>query len=410
MQNSAQPIAVEVRSDFRNYKTERFVRSSSVGEGLLEVMWDDGIRSGFDTSWLQDNCDCGKCLHPTSKEPLLHYTEKDFGGIDSVDKGANGLTIMWNDGHVGFYSNGWLRAHSIDVIESSPGGRLAVPWEVATFKMPTYKYLDLEQPRVFYDALSDLEKDGVVVFTDVPRKDRQVVQFAERIGAIRSTTFGPYFDVLAKIDPNSNAYTALALHPHTDLAHHDFPPAYQLLHFMESEAKGGLSTFVDGLAVIAALSAEKPEVFRQLTRPVYNFRFQDENSDHYYRGAIIELDARSESHQIRLDLTVMAPIIASVDEVRIARAAIKVLFEYVTDPRFQYKCRLNAGDLVVFANTRLLHGRTAFDSATGKRHLQGCYLDRCEVMSRMQVLKRHLDTPDGYVFDDAGKYILNLHT
>jgi len=27
---------------------------------------------------------------------------------------------------------------------------------------------------------------------------------------------------------------------------------YQLLHFLESEAKGGLSTFVDGLAVVAA--------------------------------------------------------------------------------------------------------------------------------------------------------------
>jgi len=36
--------------------------------------------------------------------------------------------------------------------------------------------------------------------------------------------------------------------------------------------------------------------------------------------------------------------------------------------------RLGKGDLWVFNNLRMLHGRTEF-TPTGNRHLQGCYVD-----------------------------------
>ncbi|TDR49554.1 hypothetical protein DFP85_1371, partial [Halomonas ventosae] len=40
---------------------------------------------------------------------------------------------------------------------------------------------------------------------------------ARRIGPVRPTNFGFLFDVKAKPDPDSNAYTAIALPPHVDL-------------------------------------------------------------------------------------------------------------------------------------------------------------------------------------------------
>jgi gamma-butyrobetaine dioxygenase len=39
-------------------------------------------------------------------------------------------------------------------------------------------------------------------------------------------------------------------------------------------------------------------------------------------------------------------------------------------------------------NDRALHGRTAFDPNLGRRHLQGCYIDRDGIESRRRVLKR----------------------
>jgi len=37
---------------------------------------------------------------------------------------------------------------------------------------------------------------------------------------------------------------------------------------------------------------------------------------------------------------------------------------------------------------RVLHGRAAFDPSTGRRHLQGCYVDRDQLLSRIRVLER----------------------
>ncbi|MDE0750293.1 MAG: TauD/TfdA family dioxygenase, partial [Acidimicrobiales bacterium] len=44
-----------------------------------------------------------------------------------------------------------------------------------------------------------------------------------------------------------------------------------------------------------------------------------------------------------------------------------------------------AGQLMAFDNQRVLHGRTA--CTTGARHLQGCYVDKDSLHSRIRVLE-----------------------
>jgi gamma-butyrobetaine dioxygenase len=41
-------------------------------------------------------------------------------------------------------------------------------------------------------------------------------------------------------------------------------------------------------------------------------------------------------------------------------------------------------------NERALHGRTAFDPQLGRRHLQGCYIDKDGIESRRRLLRRQL--------------------
>jgi gamma-butyrobetaine dioxygenase len=62
------------------------------------------------------------------------------------------------------------------------------------------------------------------------------------------------------------------------------------------------------------------------------------------------------------------------------------------DPKFQLKFRLRSGDLVLFDNQRILHGRTPFSSAKHPRHLRGCYLTRDSVYSESALLRRQLNT------------------
>lgn len=45
------------------------------------------------------------------------------------------------------------------------------------------------------------------------------------------------------------------------------------------------------------------------------------------------------------------------------------------------------GEVLIFDNWRLLHGREGFDPSKGHRHLEGCYIDWDEVYSRIRVLR-----------------------
>ncbi len=70
-----------------------------------------------------------------------------------------------------------------------------------------------------------------------------------------------------------------------------------------------------------------------------------------------------------------------------ARQRLSQLFE---DAQFESKFKLAAGELMMFDNNRVLHGRTAYDPQEGRRHLQGCYIDRDAPKSKLRVLKRKL--------------------
>jgi gamma-butyrobetaine dioxygenase len=59
------------------------------------------------------------------------------------------------------------------------------------------------------------------------------------------------------------------------------------------------------------------------------------------------------------------------------------------EPEFALRFIYKPGDLVIFDNRRLLHGRDAFDPGTGgRRWLQGCYLERDEIRSRLRMIRR----------------------
>ena len=60
----------------------------------------------------------------------------------------------------------------------------------------------------------------------------------------------------------------------------------------------------------------------------------------------------------------------------------------IHDKKFSINYKLKAGDIFCFNNRRILHGRTKFDPNSGHRHLQGYYLDRDEILSRLNFLQK----------------------
>lgn len=64
------------------------------------------------------------------------------------------------------------------------------------------------------------------------------------------------------------------------------------------------------------------------------------------------------------------------------------LMRMIRDPAYAVRLRLEAGEMVVFDNRRVLHGRGAFDPNTGLRHLHGCYVDRGDFDSRLRMMQK----------------------
>ena len=63
---------------------------------------------------------------------------------------------------------------------------------------------------------------------------------------------------------------------------------------------------------------------------------------------------------------------------------------YGNDVMIQYK--MEPGDILVFDNQRITHGRTAYDSTKTTRLLEGCYFDWDPVLAKYRIHKQPLGT------------------
>jgi gamma-butyrobetaine dioxygenase len=86
----------------------------------------------------------------------------------------------------------------------------------------------------------------------------------------------------------------------------------------------------------------------------------------------------------RLDFVPLGPPQELADYYRARRAFDHLL----RSPEFEIRFMLEAGELLMMDNRRLLHGRTGFDPREGQRHLQGCYIDIDGPRSLYRVLRR----------------------
>ena len=62
--------------------------------------------------------------------------------------------------------------------------------------------------------------------------------------------------------------------------------------------------------------------------------------------------------------------------------------ELLHSEQFCVNFKLIKGDIFSFDNRRVVHGRTEYDPNSGHRHLEGYYMDRDEIQSRLNYLKK----------------------
>ena len=244
------------------------------------------------------------------------------------------------------------------------------------------------EEKIMYESLLDFYKYGFVIFENVPTQDNFIVNFANSIGSIRRTNFGEFFNVKSKPNPNDLAYTSLPLAPHTDNPYRKPVPCIQLLHCIENEVGGGLSTLVDGLAVTEELKKEHPSFFQILTEIKVRFQFVDDNVVLEDWAEMIQLDENRRLKQVRFSPRLDFVPLMDKEKLELYYAARNKISEMYNSEKFRIEFKLKPGDLLMMDNYRLLHGRTEYNANEGNRFLQGCYIDYDSTEGKLKHLKR----------------------
>ncbi|HSD33999.1 MAG TPA: TauD/TfdA family dioxygenase [Alphaproteobacteria bacterium] len=361
------------------------------GKGLLTVDWRGGASDPFHYVWLRDNCPCPKCLHPSGQRlvDILDVPADSAPRTVTLEEGG-GLLIRWAaDGHESRYSADWLRRHAYGAEARAARRRKPVLWDASLKPLPEAEWpaLSREAP-VERRWLAALQEHGFALLRKVPATAGMVAEVGDHIGIVRTTNYGRLFDVISKPDPNNLAYTALALGVHTDNPYRDPTPGYQLLHCLVAEAPGGDTLLVDGFAAAQRMRVEHPAGFDLLARVPRPFRFADAASDLRAHFPIIGLDSDGAVKEVHFNNRSAAPLDIAAELVEPYMDAYARFARILARPELTLVLRLAPGDLLVMENGRALHGRSGFDANAGARHLQGCYVDKDGVESRLRVLSR----------------------
>jgi gamma-butyrobetaine dioxygenase len=145
---------------------------------------------------------------------------------------------------------------------------------------------------------------------------------------------------------------------------------------------------VDGFRLAEVLRDTEPEVFDALTSLSWVFSNRHRETDYRFSGPLIELDAAGHITEIRNTGFLRAdPDMAEADIPR-AYAAVARFAQIARDRKYVCRYPFRSGDMIAFDNRRILHGRDSFDPNGGVRRLQGCYMERDELFSRLRVLSR----------------------
>ncbi|KAK9409949.1 gamma-butyrobetaine dioxygenase [Crotalus adamanteus] len=367
------------------------------------VHWEDGSESLYPSVWLRDNCQCPDCfLHSAKARKLLlenldiNINVKDVTLTEQKKK----VNIVWPDDHTSEFEAEWLKKRCFsDQARAKAQEELFLSerqyWG-SDLELPTMDFEEvLHNDESAYKWLVTLKKVGIVLLRGAAIKQGEILKLGQRIGFLRLTFYGPTWQVQDKMDANNVAYTSEKLSFHTDYPVLQFPPGIQFLHCIKQTSTGGESEVVDGFHVANKFKAQNPYAFKILTSTFVDFT--DIGVDYcdfamQSKQRIIDVDEKGQVVRINFNNATRDTIFdIPAEKVKPFYAALKDYVDLLNSTDYKYSYKMKPGDVVVFDNWRLLHGRQSYQAgAEISRHLEGAYADWDVIMSRLRILQKNV--------------------
>ncbi|WP_435151852.1 TauD/TfdA family dioxygenase [Candidatus Pelagibacter bacterium nBUS_44] len=355
-----------------------------------KVYFNDGlIKKEIHPFWLRERVDEEEFLDKGTQQRLFDPTTLDSQiSINKVSINEKFLEVNFDDGVTSKLKIDKLAlefSNDDTVTKSIP----KIKWNSTLENIKNFKYQDnFFDSKEMYDLLTSFYKYGFVIIKNIPTDNNFIVKFANSIGSVRRTNFGEYFDVISKTDPNDLAYTSLELSPHTDNPYRNPVPCIQILHCIESEVTGGLSTLVDGFTVTEDLKKQNPEFYKILSEVKVRFKFIDKDVVLEDWSELIKLNDDKTFKQVRFSPRLDYVPMLDKERLDLYYKARRKLSEMYNSEKYRIEFKLAPKDLMMMDNYRLLHGRTSYETKEGNRFLQGCYIDYDSTEGKLRHLKR----------------------
>ena len=387
------PSSAPSTPDFYKYPWHRLV-AADLHLDTVTVTWPDGVSLPCYSLWLFENV-VGVGVETVTREGMTDPADlPEPSVLRAAALGDDGeLLLTWADGSSSSIHPGWLRHVADGRHQPAFGIGPMERWDTTSLPQPpTLDGSDiLTNPGTLLTWLQVMTRYGLARLVNTPVDLDFCGLLARHIGPIRDTNFGDVWDVKAKLNADSTAYTGLNLGQHSDLPTRETPPGYQFLHCVENTCVGGWSRMTDGLSVVHELQTNFPDDYEALTTLRWVFFNRSTNADHRWSGPMIDHGAPGQPLTLRAFYPVRGfPDMPAADVPR-SYAAMRRFSTLAHDPRFQLRYPFTPGDLVGFDNRRMLHGRDSFDPGAGTRHLRGTYIDHDDIYSRLRLLTRHLE-------------------
>uniref|UniRef100_A0AC62AEJ5 Fe/2OG-dependent oxygenase DfmD n=2 Tax=Streptomyces lavendulae TaxID=1914 RepID=A0AC62AEJ5_STRLA len=361
----------------------------------LSIDWGSGETGRYHWIWLRDSCLCETCRNAFAKQK---YFDSATLPLDirprSVTRSAeNGLEIVWEDGHESRYPDSWLREHSTPVKPSRPEQRWS-PWSSAEVVADgTFAHADvMADNKALVGALEHLFRYGLVVLRGTDAEDVDPDALCSRLaGFVDRSYFGEYFDLEVKPDnrTDSISFSTRQLPLHTDIPYYSTPPDYQFLFGLEvndaaTASQGGRTRFVDGVAAALSLKERDPEAFAVLTSTevIYRAEYGDAEKIYHHQTPVIHLNNDGEVVRLVNNPTKMFFDNVPFDEVTGVYRAYSAFKALMDEEGRAYHHSWRQGDMIIFDNRRIFHGREQFDQTGMRRKLRGGYFSEVELRAR----------------------------
>ncbi len=367
------------------------IQSVEQFERAFTLTWDDGSQQQLPFIWLRDN-DPGE-LHPDTKERVFDLTTVSLDiKPASFKHDSQQLIVRWPEREDdSTYSSLWLDAYRIETRSSQQDPAYI---KQSSWLPSSDQVLKRFDAKLADDAdgllaiLTAMKKYGLVLIENLDDTPHSGEQFGDKIGFKRESNFGVMFDVISKADPNNLAYTSISLPLHTDLPNQELVPGYQFLHCYKNSTTGGASVLADGLAIVEDFKRDYPQEFELLCHLDIPWRFHDESCDIRRERAIIDLDENGQLRNFTFNGHLADVVRLPEEQIYEFYAAYQKLMSRIRSDDYSLRYTLQPGEMVIFDNRRVMHGRDSFDPAAGDRHLRGYYIDHNEVDSKLRVLAR----------------------